>query len=163
MAVNALGGSVFDIAIAVLVLQQTGSVMAMGSIVIMESIPTIFPGILIGAVVDRNAPRRMIGVGYGGQAIIVGLTAVALLLTGTTSLIVIAPRWCSFGCPLTCSPAPARSRPCHRCTANQPVVQFTVSADVDLNLHRRTRRRRNPWQPPSARYGSSPPTRCRSP
>ena len=52
MAVNALGGSVFDIAIAVLVLQQTGSVMAMGSIVIMESIPTIFPGILIGAVVD---------------------------------------------------------------------------------------------------------------
>ena len=43
MAVNALGGSVFDIAIAVLVLQQTGSVMAMGSIVIMESIPTIFP------------------------------------------------------------------------------------------------------------------------
>ena len=90
MAVNALGGSVFDIAIAVLVLQQTGSVWAMGSIVIMESIPTIFPGILIGAVVDRNAPRRMIGVGYGGQAIIVGLTAVALLLTGTTSLIVIA-------------------------------------------------------------------------
>lgn len=85
---NCLGGGVFDIALPLIVLLSTGSLAQMATVAIAQQVPKAVPGFLVGGIVDRQPPRRMMLLGYLGQALVVGLIPLAML-AGIHSLLLL--------------------------------------------------------------------------
>ncbi|MEI2777908.1 MAG: MFS transporter [Tetrasphaera sp.] len=85
---NCLGGGVFDIALPLIVLLSTGSLAQMATIAIAQQVPKALPGLVVGGIVDRQPPRRMMLLGYLGQALVVAVIPVAMLL-GIHSLVLL--------------------------------------------------------------------------
>lgn len=86
---NCLGGGVFDVALPLIVLLSTGSIAQMAIIAIAEQLPKAVPGFLVGGIVDRQPPRRMMLLGYLGQALVVALIPLAMIV-GIHSIALLA-------------------------------------------------------------------------
>jgi MFS family permease len=81
--VNAIGNGLFNLALPLLVLDRTGSLGAMGAAAVATQIPKVFPGPLVGALVDRCSPRHTMIISYLVQAslvLLIPLSAAADLL-----------------------------------------------------------------------------------
>jgi MFS family permease len=84
-SISLLGDQFYLIALPWLVLQITGSALALGAIMALESIPRALLMVLGGALVDRFSPRSVMFASNLARMILVGVLA-ALVLTGGIQL-----------------------------------------------------------------------------
>ncbi len=98
----------FGIWIALLVFAYgRGGASASTSIVLVQLIPCIVLGPLIGAYVDRRRPSRVLRVGYGSQALTMAAVAVAIGLDAPTFVVFVLAPLTALSLTMTRSPQAA--------------------------------------------------------
>ncbi|MFB5676674.1 MFS transporter [Paenibacillus terreus] len=89
MLFNSLGNSFFDLAVPLLIYNMTQSLALMGTMAILVQLPKILLGPLIGALVDRLNPRRVLFCSYFLQIFIIAALPITYYLNILTPWIVL--------------------------------------------------------------------------